>query len=445
MNMGKVGPKAQEVIRRDEAALSPSYTRGYPLVVDHGLGSELWDVDGNRYIDFAAGIAVTATGHCHPKVVKAIQDQAAKLIHIGGTDFYYDMQVRVAEKLDLIAPFKDDARVFLTNSGAESVEAAVKLARWTTERLRFIAFHGGFHGRTMGALAFTASKAVQRAGFFPYMPGVTHVPYPNPKACMHGRREADCLDNCYCVQYIEDVIFSRMFPGEEVAAILVEPIQGEGGYIVPPPDFLKDLRALCDKYGILLIIDEVQSGMGRTGKWFAIEHWGVEPDMVCVAKGIASGMPLGALIARKQLMDWPPGAHANTFGGNPVACAAALATMELLEEGDAVTGGKPYMQNAAEIGEFMTDALVELQSRHPSISDVRGMGLMLGAEFRVDGKLAPALRNRVAEIGFEKGLVLLPAGPATMRFAPPLNISQKLAEEGLHLFEAALTEAENER
>ncbi len=440
----QAGPKAQALIQRDEASLSPSYTRGYPLVVDHGLGSELWDVDGRRYIDFAAGIAVVSTGHCHPRVVKAIQEQAAKLIHIGGTDFYYESQVQVAEKLDLIAPFKDDARVFLTNSGAESIEAAVKLARWTTERLRFIAFHGAFHGRTMGALAFTASKAVQRAGFFPYMPGVTHVPYPNLKNCMHGRRPEDCEAHCYCVQYIEDVIFTRMFPGTEVAAIVVEPIQGEGGYIVPGPTFFKELRALCDKYGILLIVDEIQSGMGRTGKWFGIQHWGVEPDMVAVAKGIASGMPLGALIARKQLMDWPPGAHANTFGGNPVACAAAVVTMELIEHGDETTNGKPYMQNASEVGEFMMDALVELQSRHPSIADVRGKGLMLGAEIRRGGKLAPEFRNRITEIGFEKGLVLLPAGPSTIRFAPPLNISQALAEEGLKMFDAALTQAERE-
>ena len=438
------GPNAKAIIARDEAALSPSYTRGYPLVVDHGRGSELWDVDGNRYIDFAAGIAVASTGHCHPQVVKAIQEQAEKLIHIGGTDFYYELQVAVAERLDQIAPFKDDARVFLTNSGAESIEAAAKLARWTTDRPRFIAFLGGFHGRTMGALSFTASKAVQRAGFFPYIPGVEHVPFPNPRDCMHGRRPEDCLARCYCVDYIEDVIFKRLFPPEEVAAVLVEPIQGEGGYVVPPPNFFKELRALCDRYGILLIVDEVQSGMGRTGKWFGIQHWGVEPDMVCVAKGIASGMPLGALIARKHLMDWPPGAHANTFGGNPISCAAALVTMDLIEHGDAITGGKPYMQNAAEVGEYLMDALIELQSRHPTIADVRGKGLMIGAEFRINGKPATAFRNRVADIAYEKGLALLPAGPTTMRFAPPLNISKALVDEGLLLFDAAVTDAERE-
>ncbi|MBN1287346.1 MAG: acetyl ornithine aminotransferase family protein [Anaerolineae bacterium] len=442
--MTKPGPKAQSIVARDAAAISPSYTRPYPLVVERAQGSEVWDVDGNHYIDFAAGIAVTSTGHCHPRVVKAIQEQAAKLIHIGGTDFYYELQVKTAEELDRIAPFSDDARTFLTNSGAESIEAAIKLARWATGRARFIAFHGAFHGRTLGALSFTASKAIQRAGFFPMVPGVTHVPYANPKKCVCGEL-GSChkLDGpCRSVAYIEDVVFKHMFPGEEVAAVLVEPIQGEGGYIVPCDCFLSDLRSLCDKYGMLLIVDEVQSGMGRTGKWFAIEHWGVEPDIVAIAKGIASGMPLGAMIARKGLMTWPPGAHGNTFGGNPIACAAALATIDLIENGDEITGGKPYRKNAAEMGEYIVDALDEMKPRHPSIVDVRGKGLMLGVEFGADGQLAPDLRDRVVESAFERGLIVLPCGPSAMRIAPPLNINKDLVDRGLILFDQVLTEAE---
>lgn len=442
----KPGPKAQAVIERDAAAISPSYTRPYPLVVERAQGSEVWDVDGNRYIDFAAGIAVTSTGHCHPKVVKAIQDQAAKLVHIGGTDFYYELQVRTAEVLDEIAPFTEDARTFLTNSGTESIEAAVKLARWATGRSRFIAFHGAFHGRTLGALSFTASKAIQRAGFHPLVPGVTHVPYANPKKCTCGKLgSCHAMDGpCESVAHIENVIFKHMFPGEEVAAILVEPIQGEGGYVVPCDCFLSDLRSLCDRYGMLLIVDEVQSGMGRTGEWFAIEHWGVEPDIVAVAKGIASGMPLGAMIARKGLMTWPPGAHGNTFGGNPVACAAALATIDLIGSGDEMTGGKPYRKHAAEMGEYVMDALAELQPRHPSMVEVRGKGLMVGVELGLNGEPVPALRNRAAEIAFEQGLILLPCGPSTMRFAPPLNINKELVDEGLMIFDMALTKAEQE-
>jgi 4-aminobutyrate aminotransferase len=441
----KLGPKAQEIIKRDEAAISPSYTRSYPLVVDHARGSELWDLDGKRYVDFAAGIAVTSTGHCHPRVVQAIKDQAEKLIHIGGTDFYYELQVQIAEALDRIAPFKDDARTFLTNSGTESVEAAIKLARWATGRPRFIAFHGAFHGRTLGALALTASKAVQRSGFLPVQPVVHHVPYGNPRNCECG--EESCCDSkggCERVQYIEKVLFKHLFPGDEVAAVVVEPIQGEGGYVVPCDCFLPDLRALCDKYGILLVVDEVQSGMGRTGKWWAVQHWDVEPDIVCVAKGIASGMPLGAMIARKDIMTWPPGSHANTFGGNPIACAAALATIDLIENGDETTGGKPYLQNATKMGEYIQDALAEMQPRHPSLVDVRGKGLMVGAELALDGAPVPELRNRAAEIAYEKGLVILPCGPSTMRFAPALNISKEVVDDGLKIFDEALTEAERE-
>ncbi|MBI2976378.1 MAG: aminotransferase class III-fold pyridoxal phosphate-dependent enzyme, partial [Chloroflexi bacterium] len=317
------GPKAQALLQRDAATISPSYPRDYPFVMARGKGTEVWDVDDNRYLDFAAGIAVCATGHSHPDVVRAIQQQAERFIHIS-SDFYHESWIKLGEKLDEIAPFKEDALCFMTNSGAEAVEAAIKLARYHTGRPRFIGFHGGFHGRTMGALAFTASKAVQRQGFFPAMAGVTHVPFPNT---YRPRLAFDPAKSDYgdaVIDYIEKVIFTYECPPGDVAAFLVEPIQGEGGYVIPPQSFFPRLRKLADEHGILLIADEVQSGMGRTGKWWAIQHWGVEPDMVCSAKGIASGMPLGAMIARKSIMDWPPGAHGNTYGGNPLSCVAAL-------------------------------------------------------------------------------------------------------------------------
>ncbi|MEP7359409.1 MAG: aminotransferase class III-fold pyridoxal phosphate-dependent enzyme, partial [Anaerolineales bacterium] len=325
------GPKARALLARDAATISPSYPRDYPFVMDHGRSCEAWDVDGNRFLDFAAGIAVCSTGHSHPTVVKAIQQQAEKFIHIS-SDFYHENWVRLGEKLDEIAPFKEDALCFMANSGAEAVEAAIKLARFHSGRPRFIGFHGGFHGRTMGALSFTASKAVQQRGFSPTMAGVTHVPFPNtyrPRLVFDPAKEdyGDAVMN-----YIENVIFTYEVPPEDVAAFLVEPIQGEGGYVIPPDSFFPRLRKLCDKYGILLIVDEVQSGMGRTGKMFAIQHWNTEPDIVCIAKGIASGMPLGAMVARRSVMNWPVGAHGNTYGGNPLSCAAALETIKLLED-----------------------------------------------------------------------------------------------------------------
>ncbi len=313
------GPKAQALIERDARVISPSYTRGYPLVMERGDGCRVWDVDGNEFLDFTTGIAVTATGHAHPAVVKAIQEQAAKFLHMSGTDFYYPAQIEMAERLASVAPFSGDAMVFFGNSGAEAIEAAAKLARYYTGRPRFIAFLRGFHGRTMGALSFTASKYVQRQEFFPLVPGVTHVPYPDAYRPILNPDGFDDYGE-RVVDYIENVLFQTAVPAKEVAGILVEPIQGEGGYVVPPDGFFPALRRLCDKYGILLIADEVQTGMGRTGKWWAIEHWGVEPDIVCSAKGIASGMPLGAIIARREIMSaWAPGAHASTFGGNPVS------------------------------------------------------------------------------------------------------------------------------
>ncbi|MBM4422867.1 MAG: acetyl ornithine aminotransferase family protein [Chloroflexi bacterium] len=430
------GPNAQAILKRDAATISPSYPRDYPFVMSHGKGTQVWDVDGNRYLDFAAGIAVCATGHSHPDVVRAIQQQAEKFIHIS-SDFYHEKWVELGEKLDEIAPFKEDALCFMTNSGAEAVEAAIKLARFHTHRPRFIGFHGGFHGRTMGALAFTSSKVVQGRAFFPTMPGVTHVPFPNtyrPRLA-YDPNKGDYGDAV--IEYIENVIFMYECPPEDIAAFLVEPIQGEGGYVIPPASFFPRLRALCDKYGILLIVDEVQSGMGRTGKWWAVQHWGIEPDMVCAAKGIASGMPLGAMIAKKSIMDWPAGAHGNTYGGNPISCASALETIRLLENG--------YIVNAAEIGEYALDALQEIAARHPSIGEVRGKGLMIGVEFVKDKETkdrAPDIRNEMVHNAFEHGLLLLGCGRNTVRLTPPLNVSQAEMDEGLKIFEHAVTLAE---
>ncbi|MBL8045738.1 MAG: acetyl ornithine aminotransferase family protein [Anaerolineales bacterium] len=430
------GPNAQAILERDHKFISQSYPRDYPFVMDHGQGTEVWDVDGNRYLDFAAGIAVCATGHSHPDVVKAIQQQAEKFIHIS-SDFYHEKWVQLGEKLDEIAPFKEDALAFMTNSGAEAVEAAIKLARYHTGRTRFIGFHGGFHGRTMGALSFTSSKAVQRRGFNQTMPGVTLVPFPNsyrPRLQYDGSRE----DYGHaCVNYIENVIFTYECPPDEVAAILVEPIQGEGGYVVPPDSFFPRLRQLCDKYGILLIADEVQSGMGRTGKWWAIQNWNTEPDIVCIAKGIASGMPLGAMVARKSVMTWPAGAHGNTYGGNPMSCTAALETIRLI--------GGGFMENAAEVGRYTLDILDEMAVRHPSMGEVRGKGLMIGVEFVKDKatkERGTPIRDHVIHSAFEHGLLLLGCGRNTIRLTPPLNVAQPQVDEALEIFEHCITEAE---
>ena len=428
------GPKARAIVARDSRVLSPSYTRSYPFVMDHGRGAHVWDVDGNRFVDFTAGIAVVATGHSHPAVVQTIQEQAERFIHMSGTDFYYEVEVELAERLAEIAPGSSEKQVFLTNSGTESVEAALKLARYTTGRPRFLSFIGSFHGRTMGSLALTGSKSVQRRGFAPLMPGVTHVPYPNPYHPMasDGRSESKAV-----IDYIENNLFARIVPADEVAAVFVEPIQGEGGYVVPPPDFSPLLRDLCDRHGILLVMDEVQSGMGRTGKWWAIEHWDVEPDIVCVAKGIASGLPLGAMIARKELMTWGPGSHGNTFGGNPLACAAALTTIDLLED--------HIIDNAANVGAFMLDRLAEMMADHPSIGEVRGKGLMIGVELVADRETkepASNLRAAVIQRAFEQGILLLGCGPSTIRFMPPLVIDKETAGIGLDIFEDILTKLE---
>lgn len=436
MNVLKLpGPIAQSIVERDQAVISPSYPRGYPFVMDHGKGVEVWDVDGNRFLDFAAGIAVVSTGHSHPKVVKAIKEQAEKFIHIS-SDFYHAKWVELGEKLNELAPFKEPAVSFMANSGTESVEAAIKLARYHTRRSNFIGFLGGFHGRTMGAVTFTASKNIYHKGFSPLMNGVYHTPYPDPyHPLLHLHPGED--DGQAAVRYLEEEILGKILPPEEVAAVLVEPIQGEGGYVVPPPGFFPALRRLCDEHGILLIVDEVQAGMGRTGKWWSIEHFGVEPDILCTAKGIASGLPLGVMLARKSITTWPSGSHGNTFGGNPLSCAAALATIDLVEN--------EYMQNAVEVGKYALDALCSLQTRHPSIGDVRGIGLMLGVEFvtdRLTREPAVDLRNRVIDLAFERGLLTLGCGKSVIRISPPLSIHTAEIDEGLSIFEEAITLAE---
>jgi 4-aminobutyrate aminotransferase len=416
------GPRASQLIATDEQYTSPSYTRVYPLAVERGYGAVIEDVDGNRFLDFTAGIAVCSTGHCHPRVVAAIQQQAGKLLHMSGTDFYYGPQGELAKKLAEIAPGDGAKRVFFTNSGAESVEAAFKLARYHTGRQHMIAFFGGFHGRTMGALSLTGSKVVQRRGFAPLIPMVSHVDYPN------SYRDVG-LDS---LQQLED-LFKRTVAPQEVAAIIVEPIQGEGGYIVPPPAFHRDLRALCDKHGILLVADEVQSGMGRTGKMFAMEHWGVVPDIVCLAKGIASGMPLGAIIARADLMDWGPGSHASTFGGNPVSCVAALETIKLLEE--------ELIENARRAGGHLKQRLGELMAKHKLIGDVRGLGLMVGVELvrdRATKEAASTERDGIVQACFRRGLLLLGCGVNTLRFCPPLVVSKEQCDVAVGILDDVL-------
>jgi len=430
------GPKAASYVARDKEAVSPSYTRSYPFVMDQGEGSLAWDVDGNRYIDFNAGIAVAATGHAHPRVVKAIQEQAAKFIHMAGTDFYYRVQIELAEKLNSLVPGDGPKQVFFTNSGTEAVEAALKLARYHTGRPHILAFLGAFHGRTMGAVSLTASKVLQRRGFTPLLPGVTHIAYGYCYRCAYNLEYPSC--DIACVDYIESTVFKQLVPADEVAAIFVEPIQGEGGYIVPPPEYHVRLKGLAEKYDILFVADEIQMGMGRTGKWFSIEHWGVVPSITTIAKGIASGMPLGAMVAKKELMDWPFGAHGTTFGGNPVSCAAASATIQVIEE-------EGLIENAARMGQRMIDAAQEMQRRHSVIGDVRGKGLIVGLELVKDRETkepAHDLRDEVVDRAFKKGLLILGCGPSTVRFVPALTIEADIVDEALAIFEEALKEAE---
>ena len=434
------GPRAAELLARDTAFISPSYTRDYPLVIARGRGSEVWDVDGNRFIDFTTGIAVNATGHSHPEVVRAIKEQADQFLHMSGTDFYYEAQIALAEKLCALAPFSEPAQVFFGNSGAEAIEACLKLARYATGRPQFIGFLSSFHGRTMGALGVTGSKYVQRMGFFPVMDGVTHVPYANPfRPLLNMEGFTDYGERV--VDYIENTIFKTIVPANEVAGVVVEPIQGEGGYVVPTPGFFPALRAMCDRHGILLIVDEVQAGVGRTGKWWGIQHFGVEPDIVAIAKGIASGMPLGVMMARKRLMTWKPGAHASTFGGNPVSCAAALATLRVIEE-------EGMMDNATRMGERIMDRLCALQARYPFIGDVRGKGLMIGADFVIDPasrKPDAETRDAVVHAAFAEGLLVLGAGPSAIRFIPALNVPGAIVDEAMDILERVIARVAQER
>jgi len=423
------GPKARAMIARDAEVISPSYPRDYPFVMSHGRGTEVWDVDGNRFLDFAAGIAVCATGHAHPKLVEAVREAAGEFLHIS-SDYWHERMIALAERLARLAPMGEPAMSFLCQSGTEAVEGAIKLARYITGRPRFIGFLGGFHGRSMGSLAFTSSKYTQQKGFGQTMPGVTHVPYPDPfRPLFAGADQGEAV-----LDYIR-MLFERSVPPSDVAAILVEPIQGEGGYLVPPPGFLAGLRELCDTHGILLIFDEVQSGVGRTGRMFACEHDGVAPDIMTLAKGLGSGLPIGAVVAKRRLMQqWQRGAHGNTYGGNPIACAAAIATLDLVES--------EYAANAATVGAYFMDRLRDLARDHPCIGEVRGRGLMIGMELvEADGAPAKTLCDALVTRAFHTGLLLLSCGVSTVRFMPPLSLSRDEVDEAMIYLRAALDEA----
>ncbi|OQY36730.1 MAG: aspartate aminotransferase family protein [Anaerolineaceae bacterium 4572_5.2] len=427
------GPKAKALLARDKNVITPCYGRIYPFVMAKGRGAEVWDVDGNRFLDFMAGIAVANTGHTHPKVVKAIKNASDNFLHIS-SDYYHEPMLQLAEKLNDLAPFEEDAMVLFANSGTEAVEGAFKMARTVSGRSRFIGFYGGFHGRTMGSLSFTASKTVQQQGLFPTMPGVTHVPYPNPyRPVLAGDDQGHAV-----VDYIENIVFKSNVPPNEVAAIVVEPIQGEGGYLVPPASFFPRLRELCDKHGIMLIVDEVQAGVGRTGKMWAIEHFGVEPDVITSAKGLGSGLPIGAVIARKSIMEkWPIATHGNTYGGNPLACAASLATLDLVES--------EYAANAAKMGDYLMDGLRELKRKHPVIGEIRGKGLMIGMELIKDPETrepAKEFTDKMLHQGFQNGILLLSCGISTFRLMPPLMIDKAIADEALALLDKTFSDVE---
>lgn len=429
------GPHAKRIVEQDAKFMSPSFTRDYPLVAKRGRGAMVEDVDGNVFLDFAAGIAVCSTGHAHPQVVEAIQKQAAELIHMSGTDFYYESLPQLAEKLSKTVPGPEDKKVFFCNSGTEAVEGAIKLARYATKRDKMIAFYGCFHGRTMGSLSLTASKATQRKGFGTLLGGVEHIPYPYAYRCALGHGPETC--GAEILELLEHQIFKRLFDPSEVAGIIIEPIQGEGGYVPAPKFFLQELQRICRQHGILLIADEVQSGMGRTGKWWACEHAGIEPDILCSAKGIASGMPLGAFIARSSVMNWKPGSHGTTFGGNPVCLAAAMATHDLVQ--------KEYMANARKMGDFIFQKTAGWTKKFKIVGDVRGKGLMIGVEIVRDQRTkerAADLRNAIVDAAFHKGLLVLGAGENTIRLSPPLLIDEEQAEFALKTLEECITGAE---
>ena len=428
------GPKARELLEKDTNILSNSVVRWYPLVAESGSGCTVRDVDGNEYIDFNSGLVVLAVGHSHPRVVKAIKDQAEKLIHYSWTDFYYKPIVDLGEQLTKITPGTFRKKVFFCNSGAEANEAAMKMTRWHTRKPLFLAYTGSFHGRSFATMSLTASKPVQRRHFFPLVPEVTHVPYPYCYRCPFGLKYPEC--EMWCVDFIEEEVLKKFHPPEDTAAMFIEPIQGEGGYVVPPEDYFQRLKKILDKYDILLVDDEIQSGMGRTGKWFAIEHWGVTPDIVTTAKALASGVPIGAAVSKDEIMDWEGGSHANTFGGNPLACAAGLQVIDIIKE-------EKLLENATRQGAYLTKRLKEMQQKYPIIGDVRGKGLMIGVEFVKDLETKEPAAQEVLDIMnkcFRRGLAIITAGKSTMRFAPPLIITHEIIDEGLEIFEGAVKE-----
>ncbi len=428
------GPRAAQIIKDDARFISPSYTRSYPLVARSGRGAIVEDVDGNQFLDFAAGIAVVSTGHCHPQVVEAIQRQAAELIHMSGTDFYYPQMVEFARRLEPLMPGPSPKRFYYGNSGTEAVEAAMKLSRYCQGRDKFIAFFGAFHGRTLGSLSLTASKAVQRKGFGPLVPGVFHIPYPNCYRCPYNLEPKSC--SIECAKVIEDRLFKTVLSPQETAAIFIEPIQGEGGYVVPRKEFFDELQAIAGRHGILIVADEVQSGCGRTGKMWASQHFGLEPQIMTIAKGIASGMPLGVMVANAELMNWTPGAHASTFGGNPVSLAAALVTVELLE--------KQLIRNAEDMGAYLMDCIADWPERYSLVGDVRGKGLMVGIELVLDKQTkepAHDLRDRVIYMAYERGVLVLGSGESTIRLCPPLIVNKAQVDYALNVLAECIEQA----
>jgi 4-aminobutyrate aminotransferase len=431
------GPKARKIVERDAAVISPSFGRAYPLVIESAEGNIVTDVDGNEFIDMNAGLAVCSVGHGHPKLKKAIKDQVDKFIHYSYTDFFYEDYVDLGEELSKVLPMKGQKKIFYGNSGAEAIEAAMKVSRWHSGRQGFIAYIGSFHGRTMGAVSLTASKPYQRCRFSPLIPGVEHIFYPYCYRCPFNLECPSC--NYACVDYIDDYLFHKYVAPEEVAMLVAEPIQGEGGYVVPPDGYFKKLKKLLDEYDILFAVDEVQSGMGRTGKWFSIEHWGVEPDIVCTAKGIAAGLPLGVMASKAEIQDWTPGSHASTFGGNPVSCAAALAVLDIIKT-------EKLLENATEQGAYIKKNLMEMKERHPMIGDVRGKGLMIGVEIVKDKdskEVAPKATEEIMMECFRKGLAIVNCGVNVIRWMPPLTMTRELIEPSLEIFEKALTKIES--
>lgn len=433
------GPKARGLVKKDADLISSSYVRFYPLVVDSGKGCIVRDVDGNEYIDFNSGLVCLNVGHNHPKVVGAIKNQCDRFLHYSNTDFFYAEVINLAEKLVQIAPGGFEKKVYFGNSGAESVEAAIKLVKWHTRRHLFISFISAFHGRTVGALSLTGSKPTQRRYFFPLMPGVTHVPYPYCYRCPFKETYPDC--HYWCIDFIDDSVFQKYVPPEEVAAIVFEPIQGEGGYVVPPPEYFQRLKKLADKYNILVIDDEVQSGVGRTGKWFAIEHWNVEPDVLCSAKALASGLPLGAAVARAKVMDWVGGSHASTFGGNPLSCVAANAVINII-------GEERLLENATKQGAYVMKRLEQLKEKREIVGDVRGKGLMIGMEIvenKENKKPAPKKANEIMMRSWKRGVAVITCGVSTIRIIPPLSITKELVDAGLEIIEEVVEEVEKDR